>query len=345
MLRQASLTIILTIAALYAHPLHGQSQSASGVWSSKFPIPPGANGAVYAMTTYRSNLIVAGEFSRIGEVKARGLAKWDGQTWSEFGGIESTNSATINAVASDGTNLYVGGIFSRINGVAAANVAKFNGDHWEPLGSGITGGGIWTLNPWVAALHLDGTNLYVGGSFIYAGSTQAFNIACWDGSQWRSLDQGAYLPGDSSDPSVLPYGRVNAIAGDGTNIFVGGWFTRAGGINTTNLAMWNGGSWQSIGSTSEGAAAALWEGEVISGFINALQWHDNALYVAGDFTRVAGLAITNFARWKNGAWDTPLAVNGATIRAFKANDDLYLAGHFDRAATNGTSFAATNRST
>jgi hypothetical protein len=321
-----------------------RAESASGVWSSKFPTPPGANGIVYTMTTYGTNLIVAGEFTRIADIQARHIAKFDGQTWSEFGGgVELTNSSVVYCTAVDGTNLYIGGIFSKVGGVPANSIAKWAGDHWEALGDGLTGDTMFNSVPWVSALYLSGTNnLYAGGAFVKAGSTQAFHIGRWDGSQWHALDQGVYLPTDSHEPGTLPPGRVNAITGDGTNIYVGGMFLKAGGVNTTNLALWNGSAWQSIGSTSDGQSAWLWDGERISGIVNSLAFYDNHLFVVGDFSRIAGLAITNIARWQNGAWDTPLSVNGPISVGQIANNDLYITGNFDRAEDADNSIAAIN---
>src|SRR5437868_991621 len=83
------------------------AQSASGVWSSKFPTPPGANGTIYAMTTYGTNLIVAGEFSRVAGARARGLAQFDGQTWSEFGGgVDLAGDGGVYSILADGADLY-----------------------------------------------------------------------------------------------------------------------------------------------------------------------------------------------------------------------------------------------
>src|SRR5881394_1845500 len=98
MQRQAKATFgrLLFVSLLTIASASAQGQSANGVWSSKFPMPPGANGTVYAMTTYRSNLIVGGEFTRLARIQARGLAKIDGQKLNEFGGgIEATNYARV----------------------------------------------------------------------------------------------------------------------------------------------------------------------------------------------------------------------------------------------------------
>jgi hypothetical protein len=317
--------------------------SASGVWSSKFPAAPGANGTVYAMAVYGTNLIAAGDFTTLAGMTARGLARFDGQSWSEFGGgIELAEDGLVYALLVDGTNLYAGGIFHKIGGVAAENIARWTGDHWEALGEGITGNSVWTPRPWVSALYKSETNLFAGGSFARAGSAPAFNVARWDGSQWNAMDRGVFLPSDPSDPNTPPAGRVNAVTGDGTNVYVGGMFLQAGGVNATNLAMWNGSSWQSIGSTSGGASAWMWNGEILSGIVNSLTWFENKLWLLGDFTRIGDFAIHDIATWNGAIWNAPLALNGWANTAKIVEGDLFISGAFDRVSNSLDNIAATN---
>src|SRR5688500_14488471 len=173
--------------------------SATGVWSSKFPTPPGADGPIYAMTTYRSNLVVAGSFTKLAGTHARGLAMWNGQAWSEFGGgIVTSNSATVYALASDGDNLFIGGSFTNVGGIISSNVARWNGAQWDNLDGGVAG--IQTRPSAVYAMHLQGSNLFVAGTFVKAGSVEALNVARWDGANWHALDRGAFMPTDLDEP-------------------------------------------------------------------------------------------------------------------------------------------------
>jgi hypothetical protein len=297
------------------------------------------------MLNFGGHLIVGGQFTEIAGIHARGLAEFDGQTWTEFaGGIQGTNSPIVNALVADGANLYVGGRFETIgpDSLPAANIARWTANHWEPLGAGVSEQSLFNPPPTVNSIYISGTNLFAGGTFVRAGSVVANNIARWNGSDWFAMDSGVAFSIDPTEPLLDPPGRVHSLTGDGTNVYVGGIFMRAGGVNATNLAKWNGAAWESIGSTAAGIGAFAWQGEPVSGFINSLVWHDNALYVAGDFTRVSGLAITNFARWKNSTWDAPFAVNGFTVALSKLNDDLYLTGNFDKVIASGISLPATN---
>jgi hypothetical protein len=63
-------------------------------------------------------------------------------------------------------------------------------DGWDDrfFTNGVSGGHNQYDDAYVYAAAADGSgNLYVGGNFIYAGSTLANNIAKWDGDRWSAL--------------------------------------------------------------------------------------------------------------------------------------------------------------
>lgn len=290
------------------------------------------------MLTVGSNLYVGGFFTEIAGVHAHCLAKWDGQTWSEVGGGVQGSPANVSALFMDidGTNLYVGGSFTNAGSVAANNVAKWNGQSWEALGNGIRylGGGLVNYYPpTVTSFYKQGTNLFVGGIFTHAANVDSANIACWDGAQWHDVGGGAYIITTGTDPTeVWKSGRVYSVTGDGTNIYVGGLFTTAGNVAASNLARWDGANWHAIGNTSEGSTSWVYNGESVSGFINSLVWRDNSLYIAGDFTHLNDLNITNLARWNGAGWEAPIVIEGSTTAMVQDAADLYVTGQFNRAA-------------
>lgn len=292
------------------------------------------------MLTAGTNLYVGGRFTEIAGIQARGLAKWDGQTWSEVGGgIQGLNSIVF-ALFMDGTNLYVGGSFDQAGSISATNVAKWNGQIWEPLAGGVRSvGSVIYISPSVNAFYKQDTNLFVSGTFATAGEVSSPNIARWDGSKWHDVGGGAFIPTTGIEPGeIIPSGRVLALSGDGTNIYVGGLFTTAGNTAATNISQWDGGGWHAIGNTSEGVSHSVFEGEILSGLIQKLIWRDNSLFAWGDFTHLNSLTITNIARWNGSAWDAPIVVEGSISGMIEDGSDLYIAGNFNRAA----GIAATN---
>jgi hypothetical protein len=145
-----------------------------------------------------------------------------------------------------------------------------------------------------------GPALYVGGGFTFAGCTETLRIAKWDGQEWAPLGSG--LQGGTF-PSV----SALAVFDDGTGpaLFVGGFFTIAGGVTVNNIAKWDGVAWSPLAVGSEVG---------ISGAVEALLSHQGALYAAGSFTDAGGVFATNIARWNGTMWSpVGTGLNGRVI--------------------------------
>src|SRR6266550_6862389 len=132
----------------------------------------------------------------------------------------------VYAVQVIGSNLYVGGDFSDAGGVGASNIAKWDGRKWSDVGNGVNGS--------VNAIAVNGNDLYVGGSFTLAGGVAANRVAEWNGTKWSALGEGIGLSVGATSSAVW------ALATQDHDLYVGGFFSSAGGINATNLAKWNG---------------------------------------------------------------------------------------------------------
>ncbi|MCB0100179.1 MAG: hypothetical protein KDE46_30815, partial [Caldilineaceae bacterium] len=128
-----------------------------GVWADKWSpevkaLIVDANGALYA----------GGNFRKIGDVAAKGIAQWDGAAWKELGlNVEGTFAALLL----DGSgNLVVGGAFSQDQGTYASGIATWNGSYWNEMDD-FTG--------FAGSLAFDDTKqlLYACGAFSFAGGT------------------------------------------------------------------------------------------------------------------------------------------------------------------------------
>jgi hypothetical protein len=220
-----------------------------------------------------SDLYVAGSFTTAGGRPANNIARWDGSNWSALGlGIGGSN-IYLYALAVSASNVYVGGQFSTAGGIPANNIAKWNGSTWSALGSGVTGGGDY--DPFVSALTVSGSGLYVGGNFTSAGGTVANHIAKWDGSTWSALGSGL--------GNVLYPEGVSALAVSGSDLYVGGYFRDAGGNAATGLAKWDATNWWALGSG-------------VDGFVDDLAVAGNILYVRGQFGTAGGKVSPYIAR-------------------------------------------------
>ena len=307
-----------------------------------YPLGEGVGGQVESIvhSTIGYGLYVAGNFTTAGTLPAKGIAMWStsGGGWSVLG-IASSNGfygghALDLGMTANGY-LYAGGIFDTAGGVlgnggvVANNIARWYGGAWSALGSGLGVASSTGKVLAVLASTIGGTTtVYVGGTFQSVGSLPANNIAKWDGTAWSTLGSGANNGVDRT---------VNVIAqGSGATIYVGGDFTRAGGITVNKVARWSSGlGW-----------AALNQG-VSGGSVRALAYnnYDLYLYVGGDFTQAGGsVSVNSIARWNSSggsnSW-SPLkqgttSVNGVngtvtTIAIRDSNGKVYVGGTFDHA--------------
>lgn len=182
--------------------------------------------AVSTIAVLGTNVFAGGSFSTAGGVVSGSIARFDGQRWNAVGQGAGNN---VYALAASGTNLYVGGSFlqprqTNFALVNAYRIARWDGYQWFTLGGGVSDD--------VYAIACSGTNIFAGGRFTTAtqpniSTLSTVGIARWDGTAWNALSIGVT-------------GSVYAVTMVGTNLYVGGSFTSAGGVSATNIARWDG---------------------------------------------------------------------------------------------------------
>lgn len=308
----------------------GQFTDAGGVpasyiaqWndSSWSAVGSGLNGDVEALAVSGNTLYAGGRFTASGGYY---IAEWNGSSWSA---LNSGMNLYVDALAVSGTTLFAGGLFSAAGGVPANFIAQGNPITWSGSWSAF-GSGTW--NGRINALALsDNDLLYAGGEFTNAGGTLANYIAQWNGSSWLALGSGL-AGGDASGP------YVSSITTEGNALYVGGDFTKAGGLAITNIAEWsNAQGWSSLGATMNGPVNALavsggnlfaggaftmvngvsanyiveWNGEFWSAFgsgmngqVNTLAASDNTVFAGGNFTTADGVPANCIAEWNGSSW-------------------------------------------
>ncbi len=261
-------------------------------WDYRFGHPAGTDGIVNAMVVDGSNLYIGGDFTKVGGVAARGIAKWDGNSWSPLGeGLPRTTLANvIHALALDGNDLYAGGEFFNIGGVSTRSIAKWNGSSWSALGGGTISGIQKSGAPGIVySIALVGNYLYVGGDFDKAGEVNANNIARWNGSNWSTVGN-----------LVATNGEVRAFAVIGSDLYVGGYFIVSNVPWSWGVAKWDGSSWSSLGE------GMIWinpeNGIRQGGRVYSLAVRGNELYAGGCFNRAGGIPANNIAKWDGSSW-------------------------------------------
>jgi hypothetical protein len=73
----------------------------------------------------------------------------------------------------------------------------------------------------VNAIAVDGSDVYVGGTFTFAGGAPHPYVAEWDGQGWQNLSGGVSGAPSGENPEVA------ALTLSGTTLYVGGIFTTA----------------------------------------------------------------------------------------------------------------------
>ena len=264
----------------------------------------GASGTyIYDLHFVGSSLYVGGYFTNVEGVAVRGMAGWDGHSWSATG----LTNGTVVTLASDGPDLFVGGVFTNPGGVALTNVGRWDGVAWHAMGSGL--GGTNTI-PFDVVRSLVVTNgiLYAGGNFSNAGTVALRNIAMWDGLTWSPVGGG--IQGTT----------VYGLTWNSSSLYAAGIFNQAGTTPANNVARWDGISWSALGSGVANIAVS------VTGF-------SNLIYVAGNFTSAGGNAITNVAVWDGSSWSSAGATPSAPVsRAYSTGTRLYIGGNFLTAA-------------
>jgi hypothetical protein len=271
-------------------------------------------------------LYVGGSFTEVGNgLSANRIAKFDttqnsNAGWSALG--EGLNGGVL-ALASIGADLYVGGSFTGVvNGIVARRVAKFDSTQhgnaaWSALGDGVTGSAVHSM---VAI----GTDLYVGGQFTEAGEKTAANIAKFDSTQsnnsgWSPLSSG-----------VDGFG-VRALTAVGTDLYVGGGFSNAGGVSASGIAKFDATTltWSELGGGVSGAAT--------TSSVGTMATIGTDLYVGGDFQEAGGQPAPHVAVYDTRSDDK----SGWSALGDGANNDvramapignaLYVGGQFTEA--------------
>lgn len=291
---------------LFGHKRTALTVRVNGQWQEPGDVQGGLSGGVQAMTVMDlgsgPRLYVGGIFCYADSLDANSLGSWDGHTWSTISpstGFGGRWNALTSYVSAAGTQLACGGF-----GVALTNGSQLTGI--------ITPSGPSSV---VYSLKQFGSDLYVGGAFLYLNGIPTPNIGKWNGTSVVAMDQGMN-------------GAVNALAtfddGSGAALYAGGSFTIANGSFMPRIARWNGANWSPLGSGLNGLCDALVVFDDGSG---------TALYAAGTFTNAGGVPASCVARWKNNAWSAVGAGLNAQVLTLGVFDDgsgpaLYAGGNF-----------------
>ena len=184
----------------------------------------------------------------------------------------------------------------------------------------VTGSGINGVNGTVNAIAINGSDVYVGGTFtsLGDGTTSAKNIAKWNGSSWSVLSIGG---------SNGVNNTVKAIAISGTDVYVGGYFTAFGdGTQVNRIAKWDGNNWSRLGNAGVDGLAHNVYAIAVSGI---------DVYVGGSFNLLGDNATSakSIAKWNGTEWSVLTSgvsngVNNTVFAIAVSGTNVYIGGNF-----------------
>ena len=293
-------------------------------------------GIVRALARDADGTLYAGGFFSLSDPATNdggSVARWNGSDWELVDrgvGIWDTLSQAntpglVRDLAWIGDELVVGGSFLNAGGTTADGRAAVEVEHvarfrpgtssWEDAGKAPLAVGIAFAGDNVYSLATDGQVLYAGGLFSSVGGESAFNIARRVDGAWAALDH-------PTDGSLGVEGSVGAVAAGACEIYVGGSFARAGGIEASNVASF----------TPDTGYAALGAG--LEGTITALSVHPHSgeLYAAEmvcvESPGLLDCTYSRVMRWDGDSWNIFAAVSEVSLFAlgFDADGTLYGAG-------------------
>jgi hypothetical protein len=275
----------------------------------------GVDDQVHALGFIDDQLYLGGRFNYTNDGRTLNYVGYYDISDDEWYALGNSVNGTVNALAVDGEDVYIGGIFTSAGGLKALGIARWHqrtGDWYSLRGgvSGCTGPFMPGCRPVVYAIYVDGSDVYVGGNFTQAGTTDAHGIARWDTEtqSWYALGDGVTCSG------IGCRAYVRAISKTGTLLYVGGTFDYAGGSLVENAAVWTGSAWYELFPGTNGIVYAL---EALS---------TNEVYIGGNFTSPSDyIAKCNDIGCTSLNADT---VNGAVYAIKQKGYLLYVAGAF-----------------
>jgi hypothetical protein len=345
-----------------------------GTWHRLGPITgaSGIDGSPRSLLSDRTRLVAVGDFYRVGDRFAPGVALWQGENWQRLGLAAPDAQSVVSAVAVYQGDVYVASDFVTPTGKPLSHgIARWRGEDWEPVRDandiGIDSGSVHAMRVF------DG-ELVVVGYFVLRGHDEPAAAARWNGSRWTVLE-------DAEGVSLPAGPMIRALEEHNGRLFVGGDFSSVGDQPASGLAYWDGQNWTPIAmgfntlNTGQVYALAVWQGELYAagqlGFdvglarLQGNQWQPLAtglpsqleirslaslresLWIGGAFTSIAGTSAVALARWDGASFHAVPGTIEPTQAGFRSiwtlaphEEELIVGGHFRAIAGQRSAFVA-----
>ncbi|KAJ8488922.1 hypothetical protein ONZ51_g3241 [Trametes cubensis] len=334
-------TVKASNSALRGIAAYSVSQNA---WSA---LEGGVDGAVNSLDTSGSQVLVAGNFSKIltssGSTEsqnAAGFAAWDtsSNTWVNNGGFIIGSMTFVGNGTSSSPQFVAGSVSTSVRFGATGFVMLQNGPNGQPQ---VTPLGVQFDSPVVSANTSTSTKARRSHHRRAShGWMSSLNVLNMFKRQTTSSTTNNLAPLPSPVPAPAPAVLAGAFWTNSSSlkelVIIGGNFSyAAGGVQAQNVAVYD---------DSSKTITPL-RGNQPNGTVRSLLVKGDTLFVGGEFT-VSGIEGSGFAvydlanqRWESAGLPPLQAVSGetVTVRSITAspanNDDVIVAGSFSQAGS------------
>ena len=272
-------------------------------------------GNTHCVTRFGNDILIGGVFSKVGNITAKGMARWDGNQWSSMFGGQPTGA--VSDIKIYNNELYVCGSFDSIGTSLLHCISKWNGTTWEAIGQNYDFNGSISTSGSLSSMSWYHGNLYVAGMFRDPWGTLC-RLAKWNGSYWQFMV--------SEVQGSIAYIDDMIVYND--ELYVSGLFYETDGNIATSIKRWNDTLWRDVG----GSVTVV---NNIYPEIKDMCVHNGKLYCAGSFEQIGGIDAHGIASWDGTDWCgyntnfelTPGQYMGAGCIGFY-NDTMYVGGGF-----------------
>lgn len=205
----------------------------------------------------------------------------------------------VYSILKEGTDYYAFGLFTGYG-------RKWNGAAWSDIGDKPRGGVLQAIK--------SGADIYAVGN--------AKVVEKLVGSEWDCLAVSQ------------PNGTIYAIVVDGSNnVYIGGNFTSVSGVTVSNIAMWNGKTWSTVGGGVNGIVYGLWA-------------EGTDIYLAGAFTDAGGVTGADYiAKWNGSIYSIIGSASDLDATAYSivvdVSGNIYCGGDFTTPTAKVAIYSAT----
>ena len=325
----------------------------SGFWDENFglgaaaAIDPGMAGGFVMIIGPDGNPYTLAKF--LGPSAVGLVTTLDGTNWVMNGNNDDINTPICYLV--DGTKHFIGGAGFGWNGVI-----NWDGSHFTAVG-GVIPLGVMALTTFQGSLYVAGSFGSVDNGGTPDGTVQFVTRFDAASGLWKSVGNG--LPNGTNGSVVLAMTTMN------NELYIGGYFTNAGGNTNANyIAKLVGNTWTNVGAGVSATNCGA------GGFVTTLAACGTNLYVGGFFDTAGGLTNANgVAIWNGKTWRTlnggivansnivvdqkigvavPSSIIGSAPRVFDLvvrGDRLYVCGLFTQVLNGAVPITANNIAT